>query len=137
MWSRCWPVAMLFAVLIAAGGCSSSVPRADPTSSLAGGTVVGTLQLRGGPAPGTERGVSGEVYVFTSPDLVGTPTATVKANADGRFSLDLSSGTYYLAASSPSFGIEPPPATPPCHGDKPAVVSAGSTSRVDIACELN
>jgi hypothetical protein len=119
-------------VLIAGSGCSSS----RSTSVTGDGTVAGTLQLRGGPGPGTVRAVSGEVSAFTSIGLTGTPTATVKAGVDGRFSLNLPPGTYYLAGSSPSFSIDPPPARPPCRGDKPAVVSAGSTTLVDVACEM-
>jgi hypothetical protein len=76
------------------------------------------------------------VSAFTSIELTGTPTATVKAGADGKVSLNLPSGTYYLAGRSPSFSIDPPPATPPCRGDQPAVVSVGSTTQVDVACEM-
>jgi hypothetical protein len=76
------------------------------------------------------------VYAFTSSNLTGTPTATTKAGNDGGFTLNLPLGTYYLVGSSPSFSIDPPPATPPCHGDKPAVVTAGSKSRVDVTCEM-
>ena len=126
-------VPIAFAGLLVCG-CSSSNPGGKPASE--GGTVAGTLRLRGGPAPGTDRAVSGEVYAFTSISLAGTPTATIKTGSDGRYSLTLPSGTYYLAATTPSFTVDPPPSTPPCRGDKPAVVSAGSASQVDVACQM-
>jgi len=100
------------------------------------GTVTGTLHLAGGPAPGTIKPAAGEVYVFTSASLTGTPTAKATTAPDGSFSLALSPGMYYLAATSPSFTIDPPPAAPPCHGNTPAVVSPGSTSKVDVVCEM-
>ena len=124
-------------LLVCSSGCSSSKPRAStPTASAGKGTVTGTLHLAGGPAPGTNKPAAGEVYVFTSASLTGTPTAKATTAPDGSFSLALSPGTYYLAATSPSFTIDPPPAAPPCHGNTPAVVSPGSTSKVDVVCEM-
>jgi hypothetical protein len=76
------------------------------------------------------------VYAFTTAGLTGTPIAKVKTGSDGSFSLSLPPGTYYLAATSPSLSIDPPPVTPPCRGDTPAVVSRGSTYRVDVVCEM-
>ncbi|MDT4932176.1 MAG: hypothetical protein QOK11_68 [Pseudonocardiales bacterium] len=98
--------------------------------------VTGTLHRAGGPAPGTDNPASGEVYAFTTAGLTGTPIAKVKTGSDGSFSLSLPPGTYYLAATSPSLSIDPPPVTPPCRGDTPAVVSRGSTYRVDVVCEM-
>jgi hypothetical protein len=130
-------VSAVFVALLVLAACSSSKLRAKSTSTAAaGGTVTGTLELRGGPPPGTPRAASGTVYAFTSNSYTGAPAATVTTGNDGRFSLHLPSGTYYLAATSPSFSIDPPPPTPPCRGNKPAVVSVGSTSRVDVACEM-
>jgi hypothetical protein len=129
---------LAFVLLLACcGGCSSSKPRATASTAPAGeGTVTGTLQLVGGPAPGTASPAAGEVYAFTSAGLTGKPTARVKTGSDGSFSLNLPPGTYYLAATSPSFNIDPAPATPPCRGDGPAVVSRGSTGLVDVVCEM-
>jgi hypothetical protein len=130
-------VSVVFAALLVLAGCSSSKPRVKSTSTAsADGTVTGTLELRGGPAPGTARAASGKVYAFTSSSFTGTAAATVATSTDGRFSLSLPSGTYYLAATSPSFSIDPAPTTPPCRGDEPAVVSAGRSTRVDVACEM-
>src|SRR5689334_23976719 len=130
-------VSAVLVVLLVLASCSSSKPRGKSTSTGSrDGTVTGTLKLRGGPAPGTGRAASGKVYAFSSSSFTGTPAATVTAGTDGRFSLSLPAGTYYLAATSPSFSIDPPPTTPPCRGDKPAVVSVGGTSRVDVACEM-
>ena len=125
------------AVLTWCVGCSSSEPRTDPSTAPADqGTVTGRLRLSGGPNPGTDSAAPGEVYVFASAGLTGQPQVKAKTGADGSFSLNLPPGTYYLAATSPSFSIDPPPPTPPCRGDKPAVVSRGSTSRVDVVCQM-
>ncbi len=131
-------VCLAVAVLLAScAGCSSSTPPAHASTALAdGGTVTGTLRLEGGPPPGTARATTGEVYAFASPSLSGQPQLKAKTADDGSFRLNLPLGTYYLAATSPDFSIDPPPATPPCRGDKSAVVTRDGTSRVDIVCHL-
>jgi hypothetical protein len=131
-----WGTVGLCLFLIGGVGCSSSKPRADSSNAPSGhGAVTGTLHLTGGD-PGTDKAASGVVYAFTSSSLSGTPIANVKAGSDGTFHLSLSPGTYYLAATSPSFSIDPPPAAPPCRGDAPAVVSNGSTSKVEVVCAM-
>lgn len=134
---RATAVSVVFVALLVLAGCSSSKPNATSISTAsAHGTVTGTLELRGGPPPGTARAVPGTVFAFTSNSYTGTTAATITSGPDSRFSLDLPTGTYYLAATSPSFSINPPPPTPPCRGDKPAVVSVASTRRVDVVCEM-
>jgi hypothetical protein len=76
------------------------------------------------------------VYAFPSPSLTGQPQLKAKTADDGSFRLNLPVGTYYLAATSPDFSIDPPPATQPCRGDKPVVVTRGGTSRVDVVCHM-
>jgi hypothetical protein len=132
--AACLAVTVLLASCV---GCSSSEPRTGPSTAPADqGTVTGTLRLSGGPNPGTDSAAPGEVYVFASAGRTGQPQVRAKTGADGSFSLNLPPGTYYLAATSPGFSIDPPPPTPPCRGDKPAVVSRGSTSRVDVVCQM-
>ncbi len=115
--------------------CSSS--SASPTASSARhGTVTGTLRASGGPAPGTPRTAQGEVSAFRDASLTGQPAAKTKTTANGSFSLNLPAGTYYLAATSPSFNTDQPPATPPCRADKPAIVSIGSTIQLDVVCAM-
>ena len=60
---------------------------APTTSSPQQGTVTGTLQLSGGPAPGAVLGAQGEVSAFKVASLTGNPVATTKATANGSFSL--------------------------------------------------
>lgn len=110
--------------------CSSSA-GSPTTASTKHGTVTGKLQLSGGPAPGTARTAQGEVSAFKDASLTGQPAAKTKTAANGSFSLNLPAGTYYLAATSPSFKIDPTPATPPCRANAPAVVSIGSTVKID------
>lgn len=129
---------MAIVVLCASsGGCSSSAPPGHPsTASAPGGTVTGTLRLVGGPPPGVDRTTTGEVYAFDSAGLTGQPQVKASTASDGSFRLSLPVGTYYLAATSPDFSVDPAPAAPPCRGDKAAVVSRGGTSRVDVVCQL-
>jgi hypothetical protein len=70
------------------------------------------------------------------PPLTGPAIGTAKASAEGSFRLRLPPGTYYLAATSPSYSIDPPSATPPCRGEAPAVVSLGTTNHVDVVCAV-
>jgi hypothetical protein len=131
-----WVLLGLTLLLVCSAACSSSKPRGSSSTASGEGAVTGTLQLAGGPAPGNDNPASGEVYAFTAASLTGAPIAKVKTDSDGSFSLSLPPGTYYLAATSPRSSIDPPPATPPCRGDTPAVVSRGSTNRVDVLCEM-
>jgi Resolvase, N terminal domain len=134
---REWVSLGLGCLVVCCSGCSSSKPRVNSSTAPAGeGSVTGMLQLVGGAEPGTDNPASGEVYAFNSASLTGTPIAKAKTASNGSFRLSLPPGTYYLAATSPSFSIDPPPATPPCRADKPAVVSPGIASRVDVACHM-
>lgn len=120
-----------------AAACSSSKPAtASQHVAAGGGTVTGTLRLVGGPPPGVDRPASGEVYAFAKADRAGNAIAKVKTSAHGTFTISLPPGTYYLAATSPSFSIDPPPPTPPCIARSPAVVSRGSTVAVDVVCSM-
>ena len=123
-------------LLVCFSGCSSSnQPASTSTRSPAEGTVTGTVRVVGGPVQGSNNS-AGQVYVFTSASLAGTPLAKVSTARGGSFTLTLSPGTYYLAATSPSFNIDPPPAIPPCHANGPVVVSPGASSKVDIFCAM-
>jgi hypothetical protein len=92
--------------------------------------------LVGGPPPGADWPTSGEVYAFSRASLGGQPFAKVKTGSHGTFTISLPPGTYYLAATSPHFSIDPPPPTPPCVARSPAVVSPGKTARVDVVCSM-
>lgn len=133
------------AMLWIAIGVAASVPLLASCSGSSGssagsspnrGTVTGKVQLSGGPAPGTTRAVQGEVFAFEAADLAGKAVATTTTSADGSFNLDLPPGTYYLAATSPSFTIDPPPTTPPCRSDRPAIVTNGNTVELNVVCAM-
>lgn len=100
------------------------------------GTVTGTLHMSGGPAPGFDTVVRGEVYAFARASLSGTPIATTRTTQHGAYRLRLPAGTYFLGARSPNFNIDPRPATPPCRARQPAVVSRGSASTLDVYCPM-
>jgi hypothetical protein len=79
--------------------------------------------------------VSGRVFVYSNSSLDGKPITVVTASSARGFRLHLDPGTYYLAATSAQFVIEPKPATPPCHGG-PAVVRASETIHIDVGCAM-
>lgn len=118
-------------------GCSSAArDTQNRTQALATGTVTGTLQLVGGPAPGAAQPVPGVVYAFTSGDLTGQASASTPASSNGRFNLSLRPGTYFLAATSPRFSIEPAPTAPPCRAEAAVRVTTGTTVDADVLCQL-
>jgi hypothetical protein len=122
-------LAVLASCLPVLVGCTSAARQSE-------GTVSGTLRLVGGPAPGVEKPAPGTVSVFATSDLAGKPVATAQALTSGKFVVRLSAGTYYLAATSPRFRIQPVPKTPPCRGSRTAVVKSGHTTRVDVICSM-
>src|SRR5438874_1178864 len=99
-----WLSAGLVLLLVCSSGCASSKSRSG-ASNAGSGTVSGTLRLVGGPSPGTNRPASGVVYAFGSASLTSMAIAKVNAGDDGKFHLSIPPGTYYLAATSPSFSI--------------------------------
>lgn len=128
----------LLSLLVTAGvGCSSSGRSTqDGSHSPSAGTVTGTLQLVGGPSPGTKQPVPGVVYAFASANLTGKPSAQTSAAANGRFTFNLSPGTYFLAATSPQFQIDPAPTTPPCRAQTAVTVSSGMTLDAEVMCPV-
>jgi hypothetical protein len=113
-------------------GCSSSA-QAGPNSAQ--GSATGTLRLTGGPPGADPLTASGEVYAFATADLSGDAVAKQKTQSDGSYRLALAPGTYYLAATSSSFVLDPPASTPPCRADGPVTITAGGESQVSINCE--
>lgn len=61
------------------------------------GIMTGTIQIVGGPAPGTARGLPG---IVTATNGAGRQYS-VKAYADGRFRLSLPAGIYAVTGKSP------------------------------------
>jgi hypothetical protein len=150
-WSLAIPIAV--AALLSVVGCSSSgspiagspglAGSAESSESSAGGsstatgTIGGTLKVTGGPPSASSAGgraVSGEVYVFASDTLTGAVVAKARTRADGTFAVQVPPGTYYLAATSPSFVLDPAPTTPPCRGDRAAAVTTGSVTLANVTC---
>lgn len=130
-----WIAAGVAVLLPSVASCASS--SASPTASSAKhGTVTGKLHLSGGPGLSVARTAPGDVLAFKAASLTGKPVAKAKTAANGSFSLNLPAGTYYLAATSPSFNIDPAPATPPCRADKSATVSIGSNLTLDVVCAV-
>ena len=98
--------------------------------------MTGTLREVGGAPPGLDRGVRGEIGAYPNGSLTGTPIATTSAASNGEYRLRLPAGTYYLGAVSPRVTVEPRPASPFCRAFKPAVVTRGSSTAVDVVCSI-
>jgi hypothetical protein len=75
----------------------SGVPTMAAAKTVAGHdetfVVTGTLRAVGGPAPGIDEAVSGNIEALTR---TGKVIATVRTSSNGRFSLSLPKGVYVL-----------------------------------------
>jgi hypothetical protein len=137
--------------LLAAGamlvGCSGreSAPSAGSSvvketgSSVGGGTgssvatensASGTLEMVGGPAPGSPRPVPGTV-MFRSTGAVGR-TYSATAGADGHFELGLPPGSYMVTGRSPLYvqGLID------CQAGAPVMVSGAVMAPVLVTCQV-
>lgn len=110
-------------VSLAMTGCTSK-----SHTSAAQGTVTGMIRLVGGPPPGVNEPVPGTVSVFTSADLVGKAIATAQASTSGSFTVRLSPGTYYLAATSPRYSS--------CNALRAVVITTGGRVQADVICNV-
>jgi photosystem II stability/assembly factor-like uncharacterized protein len=111
------------------GGATWSVvtPTFERTSVLPEGTVVGTLEAVGGPAPGTPRPLRGAV---TLRDSAGA-AFTAAAGSDGMFSVRVPIGSYSITGRSPLYGS----GGADCHALDSVTVTAGATTHVLVMCQ--
>jgi hypothetical protein len=115
-----------------AAGCAST--GAQPPAS---GHLTGRLVMEGGPmGPGGkqpgERPMSGAV-TFTA---AGHQPVTVKVGSSGRFSVPLPAGRYQVSGRSPDITeIDGGHSRElPCSSPTSAVVTAGQTATITLAC---
>jgi hypothetical protein len=115
-----------------AAGCASAGAQPPASGSLAGRLVMEGGPLGpGGKQPG-ERPMSGTV-TFTA---AGHQPVTVKVGASGTFSVPLPPGRYHVSGRSPDImEIDGGRSRElPCSQPTSAVIAAGQTSTITLAC---
>ena len=114
----------------APAGPGSTRPPAGPTTGRTAetGTIIGTLRLVGGPAPGVDRSVPGDITV-TSTGADDTVSAQSMTDANGHFFVGVPPGRYLLTGTSPQYY------TGACQGGT-VTVRAGARLTRDVLCEM-
>jgi len=107
---RCYTLALLLALtVLTLAACGSPSPSPTPTPPPTSG-VQGKVMFSGGPALSTgqtQQGpLPGVAVAVHESDLGGKTVATFKADATGRFKVELPPGTYTLVAKVPGAGPE-------------------------------
>jgi hypothetical protein len=106
------------------GGAFDPAPLVPP---VPGAAVSGTLELVGGPAGNSSRGVQGTVTA-TSTD---GRTQSAIVGSSGEFTFHLTSGTYTVTGTSPMYNS----GQGTCRADQPVTVD-GPTGGVIVACQM-
>ena len=90
--------ALAVATAVALSGCSSSDPAAPVvhTGVNETGSISGTLEAVGGPAPGSPRPLPGQVSATG-----GGHTYSVAVGQSGRYSITVPGGSYIVTGRSP------------------------------------
>jgi hypothetical protein len=124
-------------VLLLVPGCShgshaaqhqSTSSVSEPANSTTVGApelavVTGTLRMVGGPFPGEDRAVSGNV---TATDSSGQRFSAVAR--DGNFAMELPAGVYNIVGHSPDFGY----GKYDCPAGGPVAVANGPVTEADV-----
>jgi hypothetical protein len=117
--------------------CWSS-PTGAANAPLKTGTVIGTLRLVGGPAPGESipaRGIVTFAPVTEFQNATGTVTLTgTSVSAAGRFIAHIPIGTWKVTASSPQFIQNGQRGA--CGAVRPITVKVGKTIHVAVQCVM-
>jgi hypothetical protein len=126
-------IALCALTLGALAGCGHENPPtikvgASAPSPPPSGLVQGRLLAVGGPAPGKPRPLAGTIS-FKGP---GGSTATTQVDADGKFTIELSPGSYVITGTSPSYesnkGV--------CSTEKPSTaITASGSATADVLCQ--
>jgi hypothetical protein len=108
-----WVLAVL-AVVGVGVGVEDAVGVGRPAQAV--GTATGFFQAGGGKQGSATEGVHGTVYLYVPPTFCkpysdslcqpywGRPVALGHSDADGRFSIRVPAGTYFLVGTSPEVG---------------------------------
>lgn len=122
--------AVVFCAVLVLTSCSSAHPAANahkPARAPRSGTLTGRLVLAGGPAPGRTIPVDGSVVVTGSGQ-----NYVVPVGPDGRFTSELTPGTYTLTGTSPKFND----GKSICQAQTKVVLVEGKTSDTGVLCPI-
>jgi hypothetical protein len=125
-------VLLVAAVTFVAGCTSGSRPsHVDSTqsSSASLGTVSGEFLEIGGPSPGVQQGLAGDI-VFHLGSPTGHVVGSAVASSRGGFQATLPAGRYIVVGASPSLSDAN------CGGTSPVVVRAGATVHIQVVCPI-
>lgn len=122
-------------LLVWGGGASSGSNQGEALTARTAntgrgqGTIAGTLEAVGGPAPGTPRPLRGTITMTNT--LTGH-TITQAVGAAGTFSVSVPAGSYTITGRSPLYDN----GTVDCTQAGTTTVTPNSTSRATITCQL-
>jgi hypothetical protein len=114
----------VLALAVAATACGTSSAATSPKSAA---TIAGTFRIEGGPYPGINRPLSGEIEIHSG-TLSGAVVARVDA-VDGRFTVKVPPGTYVAVGQSARVGGVGCVASP-------RTVTADQTVHVTVSCDV-
>ncbi|MBO9523596.1 MAG: carboxypeptidase regulatory-like domain-containing protein [Nocardioidaceae bacterium] len=126
-------------VLASATGCSGGDDKAAggkdtrPTSTFPtpdSATIQGRLLAVGGPAPGDPRPMKRGTVTLTGAD---GSRIQGQVDADGRFAIGVSPGTYRISARSKDYQGGAADCLP---AKQPGPLDKGTTTTVDVVCSL-
>jgi hypothetical protein len=107
-------------------GCGSSSTPGNGNGATPTATIVGAFRIEGGPAPGINRPLDGQITIHAG-TTTGHVVATVTA-VSGHFRATVPPGRYVAVGKSDGeSGI-------PCTGSATAL--AGHTSHVTVTCDV-
>src|SRR6266496_5341695 len=87
----------LVVVLAVVAGCNSRGGHGGPGPST---PVSGTFHEVGGPAPGIDVPLVGDITVYSGTSASGVQVTVLHTNAKGHFSVDLAPGTFFFVGRS-------------------------------------
>jgi hypothetical protein len=114
----------MVSLALAAAGCGASAAAASQNSTA---TIAGTFRIEGGPYPGINRPLSGEIAIHQGSET-GAIVARVNAVA-GRFQAKLPPGRYVAVGQSERVGGVGCVSTV-------TTASAGQTAHVAVSCDV-
>jgi hypothetical protein len=117
-------VLSLLALAVVAAGCGTSSAASSPSSTA---TIAGTFRIEGGPYPGINRPLSGEIAIHR-----GSQSGPVVVRVDavaGRFQVKVSPGRYVAVGQSARVGGIGCVSTA-------RSVSADQTVHVTVSCDV-
>jgi hypothetical protein len=115
-------VSVLLAVVV---GCSSHRRNGGGAST----PVAGTFREVGGPSPGIDRPIAGDITVYLGTSASGAQVTVIHTDAKGQFHVVLAPGTFFFVGRSPDVGGVP------CTSAGPVTLTSAPASVV-VTCQI-